>query len=152
MALVQATLKASLKALMDTNPSTGAAAATAWGLAYDAYAKLGQANAIPGVFTGSEPTQFTNAILALFNAANGTPASAAAAFQAAVTAYWLTPPVIFGTGAVTAIPGLPGLSALFTSLFSDKDLAANNLATIFDVCTKTVTVTFVTPPGTFTLL
>jgi hypothetical protein len=154
MALVQATLKASLKALMDTNPSTGAAAATAWGAAYSAYAILGQANGIPGIFTGLEGTQFANALLPVFSTDNSTAAQAATAFQNAMTAFWLTPPVLFGpTGTTTAITGLPALTALFTSLFSDKDLASNYLATILDTCTKTVAVTIVIPPPTvFTLL
>lgn len=155
MALVQATLKAGLKALMDTNPSTGAAAATAWGAAYNAYAILGQANAIPGIFTGSEAMQFATALLPVFNTDNSTAAQAATAFQNAMTAFWLgPPPVLFGpTGTTTAITGLPALTALFTSLFSDKDLASNYLATILDTCTKTVAVTIIIPPPTvFTLL
>lgn len=136
--------------MIATKPSDALAACQQLAGYYQAYAATGQAGGfIPPVFTGLEQAQFANVLAAAFDLSppSGTPASAAAAFVGAVTAFWMTPPVVFGPGLVTSFPGAAALQATLVALFSnfnDAATAASGLAAALDVATKTVQVT-VTP-------
>lgn len=141
--------------MIATKPASAQAACDQLAGYYQAYAATGQAGGVPPVFTGTEQARFSAALAAAFTVTppSGSPASAAAAFVAAVTAFWLTPPVVFGAGAVTAFPGAGALQAALVALFStfnDAATAASGLATALDVATKTITV--VIGPTTFTIV
>jgi len=121
MALVKATLKASLEDIFDgtTDVSTIDKAAGAWSAAYKGYASLGQ-DCSAGVplspnLTAAETT-LKAAIKAAFTAglAGGLSPAIATTFATAFTAFWLTPPMVFATtGLVT---GVTGTAALATAL------------------------------------
>lgn len=140
--------------MIATKPASAAAACNQLAGYYATYALGALAGVAPPVFTGTEQTRFANLLKQVLNISPpvGTSAQAAGGFVAAVTSFWMTPPVVFGGGVVTAFPGAPALQAALVQLFStfnDADAAALGLATALDVATKTVTV--VIGPTTFTL-
>ena len=152
MALVKTVLSDAFKALVDHPPTTARAAADAYAAAYQLYASSALAGVVPPTFTGTEQVKFANILFAVLNVLPGTPANAAAAYVAGVTAFWLTPPVVFGAGVVTAFAGAPAMLAALTLLFgviNDRDTFAGGLADILDTATKTVVV--VIGPSTFNL-
>lgn len=152
MPLVSTVIEQGFKAMIVTKPANGSAAATQLSNIYQAYAASAVAGVAPPVFTGTEKVRFAAALQAVLSTPDHTAAEAAGAFVAAVTTFWLTPPVLFGAGAVTAFAGAPALLAALTAFFgafNDTDAAAAGLATLLDVATKTITV--VIGPTTFTL-
>lgn len=155
MALVPSVIEAGFASMIATKPSSASDACDQLANFYLAYAAPAMAGPATPVFTGTEQVRFSAALLAILGVSppSGTPAQAAAAFVAAVTTFWLTPPVVFGAGVVTAFPGAGALQAALVALFStfnDSSSAASGLATALDVATKTVTV--VIGPTTFTLV
>jgi hypothetical protein len=154
MALVPTIIEEGFASMIATKPATAADAATQLSDFYNTYALTGQAALSPPTLTSTEKLRFAAALLAVYSAPDsGTPALAAAGFVAAVTSFWMTPPVVFGPGLVTAFPGAPALQAALVALFSatnDADVAALGLATALDVATKTITV--VVGPTTYTII
>lgn len=155
MALLPALLEDAFLLLPESGDGTAAAADFA-GI-YATYAATAQAGVLLPLLTGTEDTRFAAALAVSFANPQGSPASAAAAFVAAVTEYWLTPPVPFGTppvltlGIVTAFVGAPVLQSQLESLFAAPNTAAvfaAGLAAALDVATRTVTVQLAAFPFT----
>jgi hypothetical protein len=162
MALVSATLEAALGNLMrGTPPVTSAVdAGQRWAAAYAVYAA--GATSVSG---DTAPSLAANeaALAALLGAAFANPSSpptqTAQAIATAMTAFWLTPPVVL-VGApvsaiVTAVAGTAalqaGLLAIWAALVAAPDpndpagQAAAQHASVLDLFTKTVIVTHVFP-------
>lgn len=148
MALVPAVLVAGFTAAPEqTDPSTAAAQ---FATIYNTYALAATAGATVVILTGGEEARFAAALEPQFATANGTPADAAAAFVQAMTEFWLTPPVAFGSnpppvplGAVNAFLGAAALQAALVALFSAPNTTATfaaGLASALDIATRTVTV------------
>lgn len=154
MALVPSIIENGFKAMIETNPSSAQDACDQLAGYYFAYAATALAGVVPPTLLPAAQTLFSANLFALLGVdpPAGTAASAAGAFVTAVTSFWMTPPVVFGAGVVTAFPGAGALQAALVALFSafnDENTAALGLATALDVATKTVTV--VIGPTTFTL-
>jgi hypothetical protein len=144
MALVPAVISDGFAGMVENNPGSAQDAASQFAAIYQAYALVAQAGAFPPVYTGLEVLRYASILYAEFKNLSGTPVTAATAFVAAMTSFWMAPPVLFGAGAVTAFPGAPVLQTTLESLFSgpnDKQVVAEGLAEALDTATKTVTVT-----------
>lgn len=148
MALVLSILTSGFAAAPEqTDP---VAAANQFASIYNTYALTAQAGPTVPIFTGAEEARFSAALAVQFAVANGTPADAAAAFVQAMTEFWMTPVVPFGTnpppvplGAVNGFLGAAALQAALVALFSapnDTATFAAGLASALDVATRTVTV------------
>ena len=151
MALDQGKLKDLYKALMSTGTETVLEAAEQWADMYAQYASDAQAFGLFPSEVGIEAakTAMQTALIPLFtNVGAGTPADAASSISSALSVFWLTPPLIFSlvpSITVSLTPGTPALNtALITEfivLLNDSDVKATTLTGIFDIFTKTVTVT-----------
>jgi len=155
MPLVVATLAAELSSIFMGHPNTGADAAFKIAGAYDNYCKTAMAPPGLPVFTGVEKTTFQGLLTpSLISAEAGNPTIVAQAMASAIQAYWLTPPVVFiggpAAGMVTAVPGamaiVSALSGILSNTGNTEAVAGQQIATQFDIATKTVLVTFTTPP------
>lgn len=169
MALDKASLKADLETLFSSPPvvfsspgvvdvpATRAACADAWAAAYRAYAGGARSCGTPGAPAGpslaAAELVLSGALLAAFSGSD--PASTAAAFATALTAFWLTPPVAFAgvtPGLVTVVGGTVALPAALAAMWATNVAgsasasdAAQGHADTFDVFTKTVVVTHAPP-------
>jgi hypothetical protein len=154
MALVPAVLESAFAAIPPTTDPV--AAADRFALAYQTYAAAAQAGPTIPIFTGLEQAAFSAALQPVFQIAVGSAAGAAAAFVQAVTTFWMTPPVSFGTnpppvplGVVTAFTGAAVLQVALVALFgamNDTATFAAGLAAALDVATRTVVVTITAGP------
>jgi hypothetical protein len=153
-------IKENLAAELETTfllMSTPAISANKMAMAYDNYCKSGLAGGIPPVFTSLEVKKLEATLFSAIASPNaGSPAVIAAAWSSGIQAYWMTPPVLFTAppvvGAVTVVTGIAAVASGLTGIFSNKNntpsLAANGIADILDVVTKTVLVTFTAPTPT----
>lgn len=175
MALDVGTLKAEILKILDRDdpgfvgdPADGAAAATNWANAFDAYAINAEDISGDAVATVFKPL-FETTLAAALNVppASGSAASAAAGFGAAHIAYWTSgifavgtppPPVppgcpnvggntIFGIEATSVVLAalaaalIPALTTEFGNLTDDVDAKADALANaLHTACTTEVTV------------
>jgi len=146
MALVASTLSDLLQSTF-RGVDSFAAAAAGWASAYRTYAQSAQANGVPPVLTGLEEAVLAGQLTAAFAALD--PNTFPSAFEAAFQAFWLTPPVAFGSGAATLAP--PGLGSLLVSTYPanlvapTSAAAAINVAAAIDAWTRLVSVTFPGP-------
>jgi hypothetical protein len=157
MALDKASLKTALESLFTSPPATAADCADAWAAAYRAYAAGAKSCGAPGAPAGASldaaKAVLTAALLAAFSGSD--PASTAAAFATALTAFWLTPPVAFAgatPGAVIAVAGSAALPSALTAMWASNVASAASAADaaqahadLFDAFTKTVTVAHAPP-------
>lgn len=153
MPLVVSQLAAELASVFMSQPSSGADAAAQIAGAYDNYCKAAMAPPGMPVFTTAEKTTFQGILTPSFEAGDAN--AVAQAMASALQAYWMTPPVNFvggpATGMVTAVPGaMTIVSALAGALMNTENTeatAGQQIATQLDIATKTVLVTFTTPPA-----
>lgn len=128
MALNQTSLRNALKTLFETPPAAAepstlatraAAAAAGWASVYRAYAAAAQSCLLASPsgpsLTAAEAT-LTATLTTAFQGTN--PATLASGVAAAFTAFWLTPPVAFGAGAVVAVGGTGALQTALTGLWT----------------------------------
>lgn len=154
MPLVVSGLASELAAVFASKPPSGAVAAQKIAAAYDNYCKAGLAGGIPPIFTGTEAKRMEGPLAGALASPNGTAAAVGAAFATGVNAYWLTPPVPFAAppiaGVVTAVPGAAAVAAAVTGALSNLSNTEGSIgaqiAAALDLATKTVLVTFATPP------
>lgn len=151
MALNKASLKTAIESVFTSPPSTRQGCADALASAYRSYA-AGATSCLGGApNSGSLGTAETTLATALGSAFAGTdPATVATAVSAALTAFWLTPPIAFsGTppGVVTAVggtaaltSGLPTMWAAQVAGSASASAAAQAHADLVDTFTKTVLV------------
>lgn len=130
-------------------------AGLAWASAYKSYAQVANAGVFLPTFTGLEEGILATALAGAFAAGIAAPNLTPEAMEAAFIAFWLTPPVIFGAGVVTA--AAPGLAALIRATFPINILAVSApaaaavIAVAIDTWTRTVAVT-IPGPTVVTLL
>lgn len=140
--------------IIQNPPSSPVDAARKMAKVYANYAKTGWAGLGPGSFTGSEESKMANTLAGGFNPRGAAPA-AVGGLLGGITAFWLTPPVVFSSpppgqspGFVSAFAGAAALQSALSALANPKiaaGQAAAQLATAFDAATRQVLVTF--PPG-----
>lgn len=147
MALLSATLSTQLQNI--GFPSTHAAAGQAWADAYEAYAAAAQS---PLGAVGSLAAAKATLAAVLGPAfASQTPATVLSGIANGLTAFWLTPPVVFAgapPGAVTVVGGTAALPAALSAVFANniaskasKPAACDAIATALHTFTLTVIVT-----------
>jgi len=148
MALDTGALQSAIRALLDVDQASSAAAADAFAGAYDDYCVDAVFGANTPALTGRR-AGFASTLAGGLAAGNA--AAAAAAFSAAVAAYWtavtVAGPVQAGTCA--SCPGAGAITATLAALAAapnSKDAAAAGLAGALDTATRTCTAT-VSPPG-----
>lgn len=136
-------------------PDTHAAAGQAWADKYADYAAnaLSPMGGAVGSLAAAKAT-LASALGAAFASQN--PASVVAAFANGLTAFWLTPPVVFAgapPGAVTAVGGTAALGPALTSVFASniagklsKQACADAIAAVIHTFTLTVIVTHPVTP------
>lgn len=148
MALQPAVLRAELTRIFSVSSGSPAEAAAKLAAAYGRYAQTATAGVVPWVPTGLEERRLRGVLVVSLGPTGSAPVVARAWAQG-VTAFWFAPPVVFGVGAVTAVPGaallLPTLTALFLSPRNSVVSAAASLASALDAATRTVLVTL--PPA-----
>lgn len=144
MALNVAQLRNQIQAVFNQRLPDSFSIASRISRAYYIYAVAAQAPpGSPVVLKGSEPRMMEVELLRIMNSRlQGT--QAAQALGRAVTAFWLTPPVMTAAGgAVTAIVVSPAVAKLSYSDSRDSMEAAMQLSQSLDMMTRTV---FVTSP------
>lgn len=152
MPLLLPVLSQSLAAVFSGPALSPDAAAGRLASAYAGYAAGGMALGIPWVPTGAEEQRLRLRLRAALVPETGSPVSMASAFTEGVLAFWLTPPVPFGPGVVTVIPGLiglqTGLAAFFANPLNPSAAVASCVASLLDQATRTVVVVYpVTGPA-----
>jgi hypothetical protein len=150
VALQSSTLKRGLLDLTHSFPRTYEEAAKRWAEAYATYAKDAQSPLGGSPATLAAAQAALAAALAPVFATSRDPVTTSARIAAALTQFWLTPPVAFtGTppGLVTAVLGtaalaaaLPPLGASMARSHASADQAMGQLAAAFDAFTRTVIV------------
>ena len=154
MPLVVSSLAAALEAAFLSHPGSAAISASDMAKAYDDYCKAGLAGGIPPLLLPAGKSALEGVLLGAIASGQGTPAQIAGAWSSGIQAYWMTPPVVFTappiTGVVTAIPGAAAVTGVVIGVLSNVKntaaTAAQGIAAALDVATKTVLVTFATPP------
>lgn len=135
------------RALAVPTSSYGEAAARL-AAAYARYAAGAVAGVLPWVPTGQEEGRLRRALAAALRPA-GAPGVVGAAWALGVTQFWLAPPVPFGAGVVTVVPGAAALAqAVTVALLNPRNssaASAASLALALDTATRTVLVTI--PPS-----
>lgn len=154
--LVKANLESDLAAVFEAMPASPVLAAAALAKAYVDYAKAAAATfgLAAAVVTDEHEEEFAATLLeAIELPALGLPATFAAAWAAAVGAFWTLMPVAGAWAGTT--PNCPGASSLtgslttvFANLANTPASCAASLATELDTATKTVTANVAPPPGT----
>ena len=156
MALVKSGLKSSIQSIINSPGATAAACASSWASAYASYAAgaISPGGGGPASLAGPQAALAT----ALTSTFSGTTlAGFASSFSAAITAFWMAPPVVFAftapsttPGAVTAVAGSAAFISTVTGFSNgtDASAAAQAFADALDTLTKTVTVLHPNaPPG-----
>jgi len=148
MPLIPTQLASSLE--RNGNASSAKEGAQKFAQAYLNYASTAVANGIPAAPTFLQlESVLTNLLLPSF-VTPGLPLVSAQAMEAALITFWITAAPQTFAGALTAIPP-PTLAAQLIAQAivptSNKKSATLKLATIFDIWTRTVLITF-TPPIT----
>lgn len=113
--------------------------------AYADYARTAQAAGTPAIFLGTEKVVLENLLYVALQVPQGVPAVPAAQWAAGLTAFWLAPPIIFGYGPTSGIPGAPALIPALTAIYSNPlntdQTAALLVATALHAATISVLVT-----------
>lgn len=103
-------------------PKNTVEAGKRWAHAYAVYAadamSIPPTAAPPASLTAGEQT--LAAALASVWASSRTSPTTAQGMAAALTAFWLAPPVVFGAGLVTAVPGTSALAAALQGVWSSN--------------------------------
>jgi hypothetical protein len=124
--------------------------------AYNDYASLGMAGPALPILTGGEKSAFKQAFLgAISDPGSGSPDKAGGGLAAAVTAFWIAPPVNFAggpaTGMATVIAGVGALPSDIASVLGNTKNTeadtAKGMAKALDTATKTVMVALIIPPA-----
>lgn len=154
MALSQSGLASSFRALFDSMPASASDAADGLAQAYYEYASA----AMFGASTVAIPSVNRDAMAAALLSAiavpvSGSPATFAAAWASAVTAFWIGVPVAGAqAGATVGCPGAASLAAPLTAVFPNlgntTDTGSQGMASALHVATLTVTAAVAPPPGT----
>lgn len=151
MPLVPSILVQSVKDLITNKAEDPSDSSIKFAKAYFDYAKKATSFGTSAIFTGLEQRQMANALIVAFsNPKAGSPSKAANGIVKGLTAFWLTPPVVFGYGPVTSFLGsgvlLNCLISSFTNPKISEGLAAKKLANCLDAATRTVFTTGVSGP------
>ena len=161
MALIKSSLESALVVALSASPASSIAAAKGMADAYATYAGAAMAGVTLPVFTGLEKNALMSQLIAAIAVPLvGSPATLATAWSSGVSAFWLTPPVVFvGPGLAGTVSGFTGQSALQSSLQTAFLMLTNSIsqtaalmASALDVATKTVQATIAPPPGTIVML
>jgi hypothetical protein len=114
---------------------------------YADYAQAAASAFGPAALTGIEKETMANAMAGSFQP-NGAPPSAIGGIVGGLTAFWLTPPVVFGAGVASVVP--PTINACLASSFTNPKIpagvAAAKLANCFDQGTRSIIVASGAPP------
>jgi hypothetical protein len=154
MTLNVSSLSALLGDLFAGMPASASAAAEGMAQAYFDYASAGTFGAstpqIPGV---NKSAMASTLLAAIATPATGSPATIAAAWATALSAFWIGVPVVGAqAGATVGCPGAAALTATLTIVFANlantASSCAQSLAASLDTATKTVTASVAPPPGT----
>lgn len=159
MALDPSGLEDAIGILLASTFASAAEAADAWAGSYDDYCQSAQFAASAPVFTGNERAAFAAtlapALAPVPPPAVPIPGTPAAAFGAAVAAYWSSPPIAVAgpqTGTVNGCPGAAALPAALVALCAspvgDAATFAAGFAAALHTATLTVTATVAPPPAT----
>lgn len=151
MARSASKLARGLADLAKNYPGSPEEAGKRWAHAYAEYAADAQNNlAAPPTLAGAEALLAET--LGKVWRGSRTAYTSAQGIAAALTVFWLTPPVVFGTGVVTAVGGtsalassLPGIWASNQAGKQSSEFCANKVAAAVHAFTTTVITT--TPPG-----
>lgn len=152
--LDQSSLASELTDVFEALPETAEAAALALANAYRAYAADGAFGASsPVILDVQRDAMKSTLFAAIEDPTVGAPATIAAAWSAAVTAFWIGVPVTGPqTGATVGCPGASALVGSLTPVFANvantAEMCANGLAAALHTATMTVTATVAPPPGT----
>ncbi len=154
MPLIVSTLSSLLETSFMSCPDSAQKSADDMATAYDTYCKAGLAGGIPPLFTGLEKQALMSILLAAIISKAGTPDQIAQAWSSGIQTYWLSPPVVFTAppiaGLVTAVPGagavIAAISGVMANTKNTAASAAQGIAAALDAATKTVLVTFSSPP------
>jgi len=123
-----------------------------WAHAYALYAADGRASGgiPPAPLTANE--QVLAAALGSLWATCRDMGTDAQGMASALTIFWLSPPVVFGSGAVSAVAGTSALQSALPGVWSSNqggkqsaEVCARKLAAVIDTFTHTVTVTLPGP-------
>ena len=145
MALNLASLRVQIQRVFDARLSDVAQIARRLADAYENYARAAQApTGAPVTLKGFEKRVFATALESVLRSHSSAP-QAAQAIGNAMTAFWLTPPVQFGTGLVTAILPQAAIGKMLSTKVDSASGAAEAFAGSLDLLTKTVFVTSPTP-------
>ncbi len=155
MALVSASLTASLTQVFSSASDQGAVKAQEIAQAYQTYALPAMAGVLLPIFVGVEGQALAAKLIPVMQQSTDSPSDLANALADGVEAFWLLPPVPFAAGpvagVVTSFPGKGALAgALVAALSSpsqDGASVASGVASALDAGTRTVIVTFAPPPG-----
>lgn len=163
MALNKTQLRTDLEALFTAPTESYADAAEAWADAYAVYAANAKSCSTPGAPASLAAAKATlKAVLTTSFSTRTVASDTAGDMAAAFTAFWLVPPVPFsGTtpGVVTAVAGTAALQAALISTWAanlasqvSAAAAAESMAELLDIFTKTVLVTHVAPSACATTI
>jgi len=155
VALVAASLTASLTRVFSSPSEQGGVKAQEIALAYQTYALTAMAGVLLPVFVGVEGQAMASRLIPVMQRSTNSPSDFANALADGVEAFWLLPPVPFSGGpAAGVVTGFPGKQVLVGALVgalsspsSDGASVASRVATALDAGTRTVIVTFAPPPG-----
>lgn len=150
MALNVAQLKNQIQGVFDQNLESIPQIASRIARAYQSYATAAQAPpGVPVILKGSESRSLETALISLMQNRLQS-AAAAQALGAAVTSFWMAPPVTTGSGgAVTAVITASAIGKMASTNVGTSSQAAMSLAQSLDILTRTVLVVspFPIPPG-----
>ena len=151
MALQQSKLASGLLELASGKnfPKDPLEAGKRWAHAYVEYAKVAMSPVgAPPTFAGGE--QILAAALASVWASSRSAPTTAQGIAAALTAFWLTPPVVFGAGVVTSVVGTSALASALPGVWASNYPGTPEQATrkvAAAIHTFTITVITTTPGG-----
>jgi len=145
MPLNPSQLQSGLLRVLKAQPPSAPETAKQYADAYTAYAALATAGGFPVLMTGAEALALANALAsAWLDPTAGSSIASASAWATGLTSFWAL--VTFPPGVVAPPPvGGPalqsGLISLFTSLYTDVQPVASQMATLLDAFTRALTVT-----------
>jgi hypothetical protein len=145
MALNVAQLRSQIQSVFDQRLESIPQISSKIARAYQAYATAAQAPpGAPVILKGSESRLFELALTNLMQGRMPAP-QAAQALGNAISAFWLTPPVMTSAGGVaTAVVPAAAVAKMMSTNVKESSQAATSLAQSLDLITKTV---FVVNPG-----
>jgi len=154
MPVVVAQLASGLANVFRGQPGNGALAAMLIAGEYDAYCQAAMAPPGLPILTGAGKSALQGILTGALASSSGAAANVAQAFSTGIMAYWMSPPVMFvggpASGVVTAMPGAPAvigpITAALSNTMNSEDTIGQLIAAALDTATKTVLVTYATPP------